>query len=497
MKHMRVKLKDIRPNPFRDFSLYPIDQDQVQRLKQSMDSLGFFSGVTLRRADGAYEMAAGHHRKEAAAQAGIEEVDAVVDTYSDEEMVKIMMVENMTQRGHNAASVLDSVAAHCKLLAKDILSGEGSTSKILEAGGQLAQNQAKVIKNGPGAELLYRAINGFTKEERRVNKEQENMTETEIQQALSTLKTSGVMAKLVSDIYDEVEAGRKRLEEAKRIASERMAELERQAEQRRQDEAKRKDEEALKAAAESERKKHEAEEAKARKDANAAVKAREAEVAKAKSERLEKERAAQREKDREAREYEAERRKEQEAKDKAEADKRRKEREVIAAQNALEAVYDPACAHIFRLSSHETTFRNFVLSVNGKRFIPKANQLALAKQIRAEIDAIEHERSVDLGSVTIIAMLNDHLSELIGMQKQIDKDERDRLDREITSRGVEDAWKTLRGRLVQAEAALTRIVKAQKSWRYDKALFPMHLDDIDRIIQIGDQMQKLKKALGY
>ena len=104
---MKLKLDKIRPNPFRDFDLYPIDEEQVLRLQQSMNSLGFFSGVTARKASGGgFELAAGHHRIAAADREDLMSVEAVVEPYTDRQMVEIMMVENMTQRGHNAASVL-------------------------------------------------------------------------------------------------------------------------------------------------------------------------------------------------------------------------------------------------------------------------------------------------------------------------------------------------------------------------------------------------------
>ena len=127
---MKLKLEQIRPNPFRDFDLYPYDEEQIQRLQQSMDELGIFSGVTVRRKGGAFELAAGHHRVKAAERVGLTEVDAVVENYTDQQMVEIMAAENLLQRGHNAASTLGSVAAYCRIVAKDVLLGEGESPRF-------------------------------------------------------------------------------------------------------------------------------------------------------------------------------------------------------------------------------------------------------------------------------------------------------------------------------------------------------------------------------
>lgn len=172
---MRVKLSTIKSNPFRDFTLYPLDDEQIQRLSQSIDELGFFAGVCARPNGKGYELAVGHHRIEAARLSGLKEVEANIEEYDDEAMVRIMSLENLTQRGHNAASTLDSVAAFARLVTKQVLLGEGSSVKILTDDGKeyLPREQSRIAKNGPGKDLLYRAINGFDLNGRKANKEAE------------------------------------------------------------------------------------------------------------------------------------------------------------------------------------------------------------------------------------------------------------------------------------------------------------------------------------
>jgi hypothetical protein len=75
--------------------------------------------------------------------------------------------------GHNAAATLDSVAAYARIVTREVLLGEGSCAKILTDAGPeyLPRAQAAVAADGPGKDLLYRAINGFSLKERRASKE--------------------------------------------------------------------------------------------------------------------------------------------------------------------------------------------------------------------------------------------------------------------------------------------------------------------------------------
>jgi hypothetical protein len=499
MEIMRVKLELLRDNPFRDFGLYPIDEEQVQRLMQSMEELGFFSGVTARRKGSIFETACGHHRIEAAKRAGLTEVEAVVEPYTDQQMVQIMADENLLQRGHNAASTLDSVAAYAKLIAKEVLLGEGSSSKILEDAGPeyLSRAQAKIAQNGPGMPLVYRAMNGFAKEGRRANKDAEKITTTDIDQALATLKTGGVMGRIMGNVYAEVEAVRAEQAEAEREKREKEEQAAAKVEEQRKAEIERQERELQKR-----REKEEEAERKRKAAADQDAKARAEAAANAEKRKQEREAAEaalaeQRKADEAKRKTEAKAKADRQKADQEEREKRAKEKAAIKAQKELEAIYDPACAHIFRLTSHEKVFRDAVLSENGRRFIPKANQLALAKHIRAEIDEVETKRGYDLGTVTISQMLQLELAKLIGIQRDIDDEEQKLLLQESAQKRVEEYWKTLRRGMQQAESALEKLVKEQSSWPYDKALFPMYLEDITRIVDIGHQMERLKRALGY
>ena len=345
--------------------------------------------------------------------------------------------------------------------------------------------------------LIYRAMNRFDKEDRRANKKVEKITSTDIDQALSSLKTGGVMGRIMEGVYAEVEtirAEHEAEEQAKREREERAAE---QAKAKRKADQERQAKEVEKRRLAEEKAKAEQEKVKERDAQTRAAAAAATAKAKADREQAEKEQAEKHKADEAERKAAADAKKARDAETKAENERLAKEREAIKAQKALEAVYDTDCVHVFRLTSHERTFRETVLSENGRRFIPKQNQLALARQIRSEIDVAEKKSGRDLGSVTITSMIGAHLARLIGVQKDIDREEKDRLLRESAQKRVEEHWKNLRRGVIQAEGSLARLVDDQANWPYDTALFPMHTDDIDRIIDIGLRMQRMKKSLGY
>jgi len=55
---MKLKLKDILPNPFRDFVTSPLKEEKLEGLKKSINDTGFWDNVLVRKnTDGKYECA--------------------------------------------------------------------------------------------------------------------------------------------------------------------------------------------------------------------------------------------------------------------------------------------------------------------------------------------------------------------------------------------------------------------------------------------------------
>lgn len=116
---MKLKLKDILPNPYRDLKLNPLDEEKITSLIDSINATGFWENVVVRKnTDGNYELAYGHNRLEAAIRADIEEADFIVKDFSEAEMIQVMDSENRETYGASPLTLIESVKAVVKALAK-------------------------------------------------------------------------------------------------------------------------------------------------------------------------------------------------------------------------------------------------------------------------------------------------------------------------------------------------------------------------------------------
>src|SRR5262245_10410060 len=122
---MRVDLTKLEPNPMRDFMIDPIDQEVVEKLRESIEEDGFWGGVVCRKIGDRIEIGAGHHRVRAAVAAGIRWADVYVDESFDEfDMWRVYTRENATQRGNSGTAMAGSVASALRLVAKALFLGD-------------------------------------------------------------------------------------------------------------------------------------------------------------------------------------------------------------------------------------------------------------------------------------------------------------------------------------------------------------------------------------
>jgi len=92
---MKVSVRDLRPNPFREIGKYPIDKAKVESLKLSIKETSFWDNVLCRRKGGVFEIAYGHHRLQALKELKIKQVDIPCRKLTDAQMVRIMAEENL------------------------------------------------------------------------------------------------------------------------------------------------------------------------------------------------------------------------------------------------------------------------------------------------------------------------------------------------------------------------------------------------------------------
>ena len=94
---MKVKIEQLEPNPYRDMTNYPINEDKVRTLVDSIQQTGFWDNILARKQGSKYQIAYGHHRLAAIREVlePNDEVDIPVKELTDALMLKIMANENM------------------------------------------------------------------------------------------------------------------------------------------------------------------------------------------------------------------------------------------------------------------------------------------------------------------------------------------------------------------------------------------------------------------
>ena len=117
---MKVEIKDLKPNPYRDMNHYPIDETKVQALVDSIKQTGFWDNVLARKQNGKIQIAYGHHRLMALQKTmkPNDEIDIPVKTLDDATMIKIMANENMDEWKTSPGVIDETVRTVKKFLSE-------------------------------------------------------------------------------------------------------------------------------------------------------------------------------------------------------------------------------------------------------------------------------------------------------------------------------------------------------------------------------------------
>jgi ParB/RepB/Spo0J family partition protein len=168
----RLSLRWIDPNPFRDLEGHPLRREQIEQLKASIRSNGFWEGLLVRphpAEHDRYQLAFGHARLQAAIEAKIRDASFNVRTLDDDAMIRAMADENVSQFGRDEyATYREAVTAAAERMMEQVIADPSDAQKILRVPDAAAQ-PAKVIAeavnsitNGeaPGERFIARYFNG-------------------------------------------------------------------------------------------------------------------------------------------------------------------------------------------------------------------------------------------------------------------------------------------------------------------------------------------------
>ena len=109
--NMKVQIKDLKPNPFRDMENYPIDSRKIESLTNSINETGFWDNILARKSNGKIEIAYGHHRLVVLKKLFKPDdfIDIPVKELDDSTMIRIMANENDESWGTSPKIINETV----------------------------------------------------------------------------------------------------------------------------------------------------------------------------------------------------------------------------------------------------------------------------------------------------------------------------------------------------------------------------------------------------
>jgi len=126
---VNASLASIDANPFRMTNEYPYVEAKIQALMRSIEDVGVWEGIIVRKKGNRYQLAFGHHRAEAARRLGMARIPLIVRELSDEEMLQFMGRENLEDYNASFNCMLETWEAALRFYPE--FSGEtGSAVKI-------------------------------------------------------------------------------------------------------------------------------------------------------------------------------------------------------------------------------------------------------------------------------------------------------------------------------------------------------------------------------
>jgi ParB-like chromosome segregation protein Spo0J len=193
---MKIELHKIKPNPFRDFAVDPIDPEITRILKQSTKELGHWGGLVGRRCKDSedIELASGMQRLQAAKEQGLTTVDVHIGDYDDTQMALIYGKENATQRGIAGTAQAGIIAAATRMLLRERLL---SNSTITSPKGGRPYDDHEIGR--PQIVKFLKTVPGIN--------------DSVVRDQLANLKTSGHYDRIVDEVVEEVEREAKEAEE--------------------------------------------------------------------------------------------------------------------------------------------------------------------------------------------------------------------------------------------------------------------------------------------
>lgn len=109
----QIPVTEIRTNPYQPRREF--DQEKLDELSESIQLHGLFTPILVRKSIHGYELIAGERRWRATKQAGIEDINAIIVDFNDEQMMEISLIENVQREDLN---VVEEALAYQQMIDK-------------------------------------------------------------------------------------------------------------------------------------------------------------------------------------------------------------------------------------------------------------------------------------------------------------------------------------------------------------------------------------------
>lgn len=121
----KLSVNDIRTNPYQPRRIF--DEEKLNELADSLKQHGLFTPILVRESVKGYELVAGERRLRAAKIAGFAEIDVIIVSFDDEQMMEIAIVENIQREDLN---VLEEAQGYQSLIKNLKLTQEEAAKRV-------------------------------------------------------------------------------------------------------------------------------------------------------------------------------------------------------------------------------------------------------------------------------------------------------------------------------------------------------------------------------
>jgi len=126
---MKLKISELNSNPFKkQIDEGKIDEETISKLMANLDELGLMGSLPIVQIGKKYHLVNGHHRLEALKRkfGNDYQINVELHSYNEDQLLRGMVVENLTQRSNEFHQELDNLLAIRKHLQNCPLSGQYS-----------------------------------------------------------------------------------------------------------------------------------------------------------------------------------------------------------------------------------------------------------------------------------------------------------------------------------------------------------------------------------